>query len=109
MSERKTAEIKFRCTPTFKAGLQAAADAAGESMSEYIESAVWAKQNEAIDGTKLVDNAIAQLEEADDQGADVPDGYCCAAGFRCSPNPCPWHSSLQEATSDDQPDWMFRG
>lgn len=40
MSERKTAEIKLRVTPTFKAGLQAAADAADESMSEYIEKAV---------------------------------------------------------------------
>lgn len=52
MSERKTAEIKFRCTPTFKAGLQAAAEAEGISASQFIENAVqnviWAKQNDRV-------------------------------------------------------------
>ena len=63
MSERKTAEIKFRCTPSFKAGVQAAADAAGESLTEYVEQSVWARQNQAIDGNALIGNAIAQLRE----------------------------------------------
>lgn len=48
MTERKTAEIKIRVTPTFKATLQAAAEAADESMSEFIEKAVeaylWARK-----------------------------------------------------------------
>lgn len=39
MSERKSAEIKFRCTPSFKASLAASAEAVGQSMSEYIETA----------------------------------------------------------------------
>lgn len=65
MSERKTAEIKFRCTPSFKAGVQAAADAADASMSEYIEAAVWARQNQLLDGTRLLDNAIAQMNGAE--------------------------------------------
>lgn len=46
MSERKTAEIKFRCTPSFKAGAQAAADAADQSLTEFIESVVWAHHNQ---------------------------------------------------------------
>lgn len=61
MSERKTAEIKFRCTPSFKASVQAAAEAAGSSMSEYIEAAVqekeWARLNQSFDGLRLTNNA----------------------------------------------------
>jgi uncharacterized protein (DUF1778 family) len=55
VSERKSAEIKFRCTPSFKSGAQAAADAAGQSLTEFIESAVWQMQNIStrIDGTVL--------------------------------------------------------
>lgn len=40
MSERKTAEIKLRVTPSFKASLQGYAAGVQESMSEYIEKAV---------------------------------------------------------------------
>lgn len=40
MSERKTETFKFRCTPSFKASLQAAAAQAEVSVSEYIEGAV---------------------------------------------------------------------
>lgn len=39
MSERKTEEIKFRCTPSFKARVQAAAAAETESMGAYLERA----------------------------------------------------------------------
>jgi hypothetical protein len=57
VSERKTAEVKFRCTPTFKSGLQAAAEAEGISASQLIENSVqehvWAKDNARIDGTKI--------------------------------------------------------
>lgn len=37
MSERKTEIIRLRVTPTFKSRLHQAADAAGESMSVYLE------------------------------------------------------------------------
>ena len=39
MSERKTAEIKLRVTPSFKAAVQLAAENAGETMSGYMEKA----------------------------------------------------------------------
>lgn len=65
MSERKTTEIKFRTSPTWKARVQSAAAEADESLSEFIEKAVeerlWAAQNQRIDGTALIDNAIAAL------------------------------------------------
>ena len=69
MSERKTAEIKFRCTPSFKAGLQAAAEAAGESMSEYIEGAVWAHQQK-LEGTKLMGNDVIHVQEPTELDVD---------------------------------------
>lgn len=40
MSERKTTEIKFRTSPTWKARVQSAAAEADESLSEFIEKAV---------------------------------------------------------------------
>jgi hypothetical protein len=64
VSERKSAEIKFRCTPSFKSAAQADADAVGESLTEYIEAAVWARRNQRLDGTALIDNAIELLREA---------------------------------------------
>lgn len=67
MSERKTAEVKFRCTPTFKAGLAAQAEAEGISVSQLIENAVqahiWAAQNKALDGTTLIENVIEALRD----------------------------------------------
>ena len=76
MSERKTAEIKFRCTPSFKSGLQASAEASGQSMSEYIESAVGEKQRAKIDDlwvreAETTKRAIESLREigAGDSGA----------------------------------------
>lgn len=71
MSERKTAEIKLRVTPTFKAGLQAAATAANVSMSEYIEESVqqrlWDGLNKAVDGTALIAPAVRELHPESEQ------------------------------------------
>jgi hypothetical protein len=53
VSERKSAEIKFRCTPSFKSALAASAEAVNQTMSEYIEGAVAEKA--AADGTRFVD------------------------------------------------------
>jgi len=39
VSERKTAEIKLRVTPSFKAAVQLAAETVGETMSVYMEKA----------------------------------------------------------------------
>jgi len=78
MSERKTAEIKFRCTPTFKSGLQAQAEAEGISASQLIENAVqthiWAEQNKRLDGLALTltDNALAANRD-DEDGAATPE------------------------------------
>lgn len=58
MSERRTADIKFRCTPTFKSGLQAAADAAGQTVTEYVEAAVWAQQNAKLEPAVPVESLL---------------------------------------------------
>lgn len=83
MSERKTAEIKFRITPSEKARWQALADVEEIGLSELIrravnaaprttaEERVWEKLNESLDGTALIDNAIAGLEETP-EGAPEP-------------------------------------
>lgn len=61
MSEKKTAEIKFRIEPSVKAFWQAqAADETEDNLSELITKAVnqyvhWAKENARLDGTKLLD------------------------------------------------------
>jgi hypothetical protein len=71
MSERKSAEIKFRCTPSFKSAAQAAADAADQNLTEYFEALHWAAQNAKLDGTALIDKAIALYREigAEESGA----------------------------------------
>jgi len=46
VSERKTAEIKLRVTPSFKAAVQLAAETAGETMSVYMEKATQDRMNE---------------------------------------------------------------
>jgi uncharacterized protein (DUF1778 family) len=67
VSERKSAEIKFRCTPSFKSGLQAAADAAGQSLTEYIEAAVWAHQNAARTAPQIDMTVLRMLEDESEQ------------------------------------------
>jgi len=69
MSERRTAEIKFRVTPTEKALWQAAAESEGLGLSELIRLAVqeylW-RYRPSLDSTSLKDNAIAQLDPETD-------------------------------------------
>lgn len=73
MSEKKTAEIKFRTAPSFKARVQAAAAVAEVSMSEYIEAAVetqmWADVNIALGAL-----SVQPLQEAPlpTQSEDAP-------------------------------------
>lgn len=68
MSERKSAEIKFRIEPSVKAFWQeqAAVETEG-NLSELITAAVnqhvhWAKENARLEGTKLVGSALVLLE-----------------------------------------------
>lgn len=71
MSERKTAEIKFRIEPSVKARWQAQAAAETDgNLSELITKATnqhvhWAKENARLDGTKLLGNAIDAITEID--------------------------------------------
>lgn len=74
MSERKTAEIKFRIEPSVKARWQEAADAIEDGLSEFIRRCVeqsilqheqWTKENARLDGTKLLGNAIDAITEID--------------------------------------------
>lgn len=74
MSERKTAEIKFRIEPSVKARWQAlAADETDGNLSELISRAVqehaWAKQNARLDGLQLLNNAIPLVANP-----EVPEG-----------------------------------
>lgn len=78
MSERKTAEIKFRIEPSVKAFWQAqAADETDGNLSELITKATnqhvhWAKENARLDGTKLLGNAIEAVAEIEPQKAQFP-------------------------------------
>lgn len=67
MSERKTAEIKFRIAPSEKARWQASADAIEDGLSEFVRRCVeqsilqhdlWARENANFDGTKLLEAGI---------------------------------------------------
>jgi hypothetical protein len=83
MSERKTAEIKFRIEPSRKARWQAAAAAADISLSEWItlfvedvlQQQTWTKQNLALDGNQLIDAApphdIVELDPSPSQFSTI--------------------------------------
>jgi hypothetical protein len=113
MSERKTEEIKFRIEPSVKARWQAAADAAGEGLSEFIRSTTetgilqlesWEEQNANLDGLVLTSNVILAPTKNDWEFATGPrctvensmdcagvDGECACRETATHPIPEPTH------------------
>lgn len=65
-AERKTTEIKLRVTPAEKTAWQIAAEQRGVGLSKLIRDCVqeslWTEQNQRMDGSSLVDNAIRLLQ-----------------------------------------------
>ena len=76
MSERKTTEIKLRVSPDEKTSWQVEAERQGIGLSELIRSCVQAtilaaEWNRQLDGTALVNNAIATLSDTEGEDSSI--------------------------------------